>query len=527
MKLPLIITTTAAMVPLQAQASIQSPNLLPTPPMGFNNWARFMCELNETLFIDTADAMASNGLLAAGYNWMNLDDCWMTHQRAPNGSLMWNTTKFPHGLPWLGEYVKAKGFRFGIYEDAGNLTCGGYPGSLGYEELDARTFADWGVEYLKLDGCNVVPDNGRTSQQQYRHLYGLWHRILSGMSHPLVFSESAPAYFANAKSLSDWYRVMDWVPQYGELARHSNDILVYAGEGSAWDSIMVNYHFNTLVARYQRPGYYNDPDFLIPDHPGLTMDEKKSQFALWASFSAPLIISAYIPGLYKEDIKFLTNRDLIEVDQDPLAQQATLASRDGVVDVLTRSLVDGSRLVTVLNTGNSSVQRDISLRWLGLDPEQRYRARNLWDGTDEDIQRGIAVTLNPHATDVYKITVLDGRVEAIPTGIVFNTASGNCLTEYEDTVQFKPCTGGERQIWQVRGPEISPLSGSLECLATNGTHAFLAPCANNRAQMWSYQVSGNLKSELNGHCLTEGNGIASCGSELDSQVFGLPSGVKQ
>nr|Q0CPK2.2 RecName: Full=Probable alpha-galactosidase A; AltName: Full=Melibiase A; Flags: Precursor [Aspergillus terreus NIH2624] len=522
----LFAAITMAHALLQTQASLQNPNLLPTPPMGFNNWARFMCDLNETLFVETADAMAANGLLAAGYNWLNLDDCWMTHQRAPNNSLMWNTTKFPRGLPWLGSYVKAKGFRFGIYEDAGNLTCGGYPGSLGHEELDARTFADWGVEYLKLDGCNVFPEGGRTSEQQYEHLYGLWHRILSGMPHPLVFSESAPAYFANEKNLSDWYTVMDWVPRYGELARHSTDILVYAGEGSAWDSIMVNYRYNTLVARYQRPGYYNDPDFLIPDHPGLTMDEKKSHFGLWASFAAPLIISAYIPGLSEEDIGYLTNRDLIAVDQDPLAQQATLASRDDEVDVLTRSLADGSRLVSVLNRGNSSVQRVIPLQWLGLNPGQRYQARNLWDGTEKRIRKDLTVTVRSHATEIYKFTGSNGRVDAVSTGIVFNTASGNCLTGDAAGVGFAPCTGGEKQIWQVRGSELRPLSLLGECLTADGTRLSLRPCAGDEAQMWSYHISGNLKSGHEGGCLTEGHGVASCGWELNSQVFGLPSGVR-
>ncbi|KNG86756.1 putative alpha-galactosidase [Aspergillus nomiae NRRL 13137] len=137
-----VATAWASTIPAQVVASIENPSLLPTPPMGFNNWARFMCDLNETLFVDTADAMASTGLLEAGYNRINLDDCWMNYDRADNGSLEWNITKFPRGLPWLGQYVKSKGFNFGIYEDSGNLTCGGYPGSEGYEEIDAETFAD-------------------------------------------------------------------------------------------------------------------------------------------------------------------------------------------------------------------------------------------------------------------------------------------------------------------------------------------------------------------------------------------------
>lgn len=218
-------------------ASIEDPAILPTPPMGFNNWARFECNLNESLFVETADAMVSKGLLAAGYNRINIDDCWLQHTRAPNGSLQWNTTLFPQGLIWLGEYVKSKGFFFGIYEDAGNATCGGYPGSRGHEALDAQTFVSWGIDYLKLDGCNVLPDDEST----YQELYGHWHDVLTNLTHPLIFSESAPAYFSATDNNTDWYTVMDWVPLYGELARHSTDIAVYGlyEPSHYWASVMV------------------------------------------------------------------------------------------------------------------------------------------------------------------------------------------------------------------------------------------------------------------------------------------------
>lgn len=117
-----------------------SKSVLPTPPMGFNNWARFECALNESVFTSTADTMVSTGLLAAGYNRLNIDDCWPLHSRSSNGSLQWDPSLFPHGLPWLGKYLKDRGFKFGIYSDAGNETCGGYLGSLGYEKQDAETF---------------------------------------------------------------------------------------------------------------------------------------------------------------------------------------------------------------------------------------------------------------------------------------------------------------------------------------------------------------------------------------------------
>lgn len=143
-------------------SSTKDPKLLPAPPMGCKNWARFECNLNETLFTDTAQATVSRGLLDAGYNRLNLADCWMTHDRAADGSLQWNCTKFPHGIPWLAQDAKNHGFLLGIYEDAGNATCGGFPGSYGHEQQDAETFASWGIDYLKLDGCNVYAEDGRS-----------------------------------------------------------------------------------------------------------------------------------------------------------------------------------------------------------------------------------------------------------------------------------------------------------------------------------------------------------------------------
>ncbi|KAE8312064.1 hypothetical protein BDV41DRAFT_540257 [Aspergillus transmontanensis] len=346
------------------------------------------------------------------------------------------------------------------------------------------------------------------------------------MQQPLIFSESAPAYFSMTDNLTDWYTVMDWVPEYGELARHSDDILVYSGEGSAWDSIMTNYKFNTLVARYQRPGYYNDPDFLIADHPGLSLDEKRSQFALWASFSAPLIISAHIPDLSSEDLEYLTNQALIEVDQDPLAQQATLASRDSSLDVLTRSLANGSRLVTILNHGSDSIETDISLDILGLSTDCTYKAQDLWDGSTRTIKDAIHIKLNTHATAVYKIDTDEKCSEVIPTGLIFNTASGKCLTGTSSSVGSESCNGSKSQIWQIDASGvIRTLSEQSKCLTTDGKAISLEECSENDGQKWSYAITGNLKNADTGYCLTNGGGVSACGFETNSQVFGLPAGV--
>ncbi|CAG8010637.1 unnamed protein product [Penicillium olsonii] len=521
----------ALMLPLlPVQASLGNTGLLPTPPMGFNNWARFQCDLNESLFTETAQSMLSRGLRDAGYNRLNLDDCWMHHDRAADGSLQWNTTKFPQGIPWLASYATKYGFHLGIYEDAGNQTCGGFPGSYGYERLDVETFASWGIDYIKVDGCNVWAEDDRSLRDEYRARYGKWNEVLSELPRPLIFSESAPAYFAD--NASDWAAVMDWVPRNGELARHSTDVLVYVGEGSAWDSIMNNYDYNTLLVRYQRPGYFNDPDFLIPDHPGLTQTEKESHFRLWASFSAPLIISACIPDLSDEDIAYLSNEALIAVDQDPLAQQAALVSRDGTFDVLSRSLANGDRLLTVLNRGPVAASTTIPLERLGLSQVGcEYLARDLITGEDVTLQNAIEIRLDSHATSVHRFELPEGCSVVTPTGMVFHTPSGLCLTASGTTVAFEPCGGSDSQIWNVLTETsgkltISALSDKSLCLCAHESRVLLAGCRSVGTN-WEHSITGHLRN-TDGGCLTKVSGkvtIGDCVVDNAAQILGLPSGV--
>lgn len=525
---PLVVAATMVGMSPLALASIQSPNILPRPPMGFNNWARFECNLNQSVFTETADAMVSTGLRDAGYDRLYLDDCWMKQERAANGSLEWDTDKFPDGLFWLGRYFKERGFKFGIYQDSGNATCGGYPGSHGFEQIDAEDFARWGVDYLKVDGCYVEPEEGRTLAEEYIHRYRLWHKVLTSMDKPLIFSESAPAYFSGDDSLTDWYKVMDEMPVNGELARHSNDVINYNAEGNAWDSIMVNYNFHILVSRFQKLGFYNDPDFLIPDNKGLSDDEKRSQFALWASFSAPLILSSWIPELTKDEIAFLTNKDLLAVDQDPLVEQAALVSRDDTFDVFTKNLANGDRLLTVLNRGDSAATADIPVERIGLSKRCSYKAKDLWDGSSVGIKDSVSVKLNTHATAVYRISLPKKCSSVTPTGMVFNTASMKCMTASEESIEFAKCEAKDSQVWVFSNDgAVSPLSDSSMCLAADGEDVSLVSCKRNSdAQKWSYNYMGNLKNVKSGQCVTEGLGAAKCGHDLESQVLGMPSGVE-
>ena len=230
------------------------------------------------------------------------------------------------------------------------------------------------------------------------------------MPEPLIFSESAPAYFAGEPKLKNWYTVMDWVPSYGQLARHSYDIVVYPGPNT-WESIMTNYGQEVRLARYQKIGYYNDPDFIIPDWPDLNIHEKMSHFALWASFSAPLIISAYIPELTDEEISYLTNSEVISVDQDALGFQATLVSQDGTWDVLTKSLSNGDRLLTVLNLGNNTDSYTVPIERLGVAPNRRsvYDVKDLWTGSVTQASSSIKAKDVPEPRHCHLPRLQEGR----------------------------------------------------------------------------------------------------------------------
>ncbi|KAF2276631.1 uncharacterized protein EI97DRAFT_490013 [Westerdykella ornata] len=545
-----VLTTFAALL----TPSLSSLTVSPRPPMGFNNWARFMCNLNESLFVETANAMLKNGLHAAGYTAINLDDCWPLQSRSHSGELQWNSTLFPHGLPWLGDYLHARNFTFGIYTNAGKMTCGWYPSSQDNEETDAKTFARWGVDYVKVDGCHIELQNGRNYYQEFEYRYKLWHAVLSKLDRPMVFSQSAPAYFSpNFPSLdhpekpqndnyTDWYKTMQYIYRTGELARHSDDIKVWSTNpdnsfmpGGHWESILNNYDKQIRLSRFQQAagcGFYNDPDFLIADFPDLTPEEKKSHFSLWSAFSAPLIISAWIPGMSDEEVAYLKNEEVIAVDQDALCQQATVVSQDAVFEVLSKSLENGDRLLAVLNKGEVEKSTVVPLKRLGIEPEGTYKVKDLWSKRTRTVETSVEVRLKRHETGIYRISV-DKQTEVAPTGQIFNTFSMRCLTAHKRGARFEECKGGDEQVWLVRKKGIvRPLSATNQCLFLGGDDAVVVEKCDGRRtyHQWSYGVDGNLVSRYNGLCLEEGEGgeavLRKCGVALNSQVLALPGGVE-
>ncbi|PHH61948.1 hypothetical protein CDD81_7697 [Ophiocordyceps australis] len=505
--------------------------VLPRPPMGFNNWARFQTDINQAIFLEAAQRMRTSGLLAAGYNRVNLDDAWSQPRRALNGSMAWDLSKFPRGLTWLAAELRRLGFEPGIYTDAGSASCGGYPGALDNEARDLDDFRRWGYNFVKVDGCNM-PD---VSEATYRQVYGRWLELVA--ARPVVFSNSAPAYFSGAANLTDWYAVMGWAARAGHLARHSADIQVYP-DGDAWASMMYNYGMHVRLARFQRPGFFNDPDFLNVDHPGYTLEERKTHFALWCAFSAPLIISADMKRLLTSEVAYLSNRNLIAVNQDGLAQQATLVSRDDTWDVLTKSLDNGDRLLVVFNKGTAPSSLHITWTRMGLDSKalsqlSAIQVKNLWTGqvTQPVFWDGIQVSEVPgHGTAVLRITTTRGSTT--PTGIIFNTASLLCLADSEPgQVRLVACSGTDAQTWRVEASgRVTSLMRRGKCLQSGPRGRVVSSVEACKGTGWQYSLSGNLVERATGLCLTQDANRAAvaapCGNLLNEQVYGLPVGVR-
>lgn len=517
-----------------------------TPPMGWNDWAHYQCGIDERTVTANADALVSTGLAAKGYTTVTVDDCWMSTARDASGSLTADPAKFPHGMAWLGSYLHTRGLGFGIYEDAGSSTCGGYPGSgtgangePDHFAQDAATFAAWGVDYLKLDGCNLRVAAGQTQEQAYRQAYDAQSAALRSAGRDIVFSESAPAYFQSGEwGDRNWYDVLSWVGQDGQLWREGYDIATYDAAhpaASRWSSVLGNYGYNRWIGSFASPGNWNDPDFLIAGDGGLTDDEARSQVALWSMTAAPLILSSDVSQLTPAGLGALGDTDLIAVDQDPLGRQAGVVSSTSAADVLARPLADGDRAVAVLNRSNSAQTLTVPLATIGL-PGCTATAKDLWTGRTSAVSTTLSQTVPAHGTAVWRLTPGTGCAPAVPTGQV----TGNGAKCMDDTasgtadgtpVILYDCTGNANQRWtRTADGTVRTLGKCLTATGTSaGSRAVLATCTGSALQQWTPAPDGTLTDsglclDVTGGATASGTALElwTCGSHQANQYWSLP-----
>ncbi|MGW1373640.1 glycoside hydrolase family 27 protein [Streptomyces sp. NPDC002446] len=381
------------------------PNLAPTPPMGWNNWSYYMCGVSEQVVLDNARALVGSGLAKRGYDTVTVDDCWMARQRGAKGELVPDAAKFPHGMAHLGQQLHQMGLKFGIYADVGTLTCEKYPGSLGHFRQDAELFAQWKVDYVKADGCNVPTVAGRDKEQTYRDLYGQMSGALRASGRPMTFSVSAPAYFQFGKQ-SVWHQVIGWSAELGNLWRSGRDVALQQSTPDAkWSSIVYNFRYNANLADLQRPGRWNDPDFLLAGDSGLTQQEMQSQMSLWAVMAAPLISSTDLGKLSPAARTVLGNEEVIAVDQDPLGVQGRIVQQDAGSAVLSKPLKNGDHAIALFNSGATPRTLSVTAGAAGLPEASSYQLHDLVSGRRAHSDRDIVARQVPaHGTVLYRVT---------------------------------------------------------------------------------------------------------------------------
>jgi len=357
-----------------------------TPPMGWLTWERFRCNtdcandpqhcIGERLVKAMGDMMALNGYLAAGYDTVIVDDCWLNHSRTSGGDLQPNHDNFPSGIKGLSDYLHKLGLKFGLYEDYGNFTCGGYPGVLMNMERDANQFAAWGVDYVKLDGCHNDPskvDEG----------YPEFGAYLNKTGRPMVYSCSWPALQLGKH------------PNYSSIAKHCNLWRNYHDIFDDWPSVLsiIDYYGEDKdgFSSYAGPGSWNDPDMLIVGNFGLSLDQARAQMGMWCMLAAPLIMSADLRLIRPEFRDILLNTELIKLDQDPMGVQAKRILVQKYIHVYRRPVLPTYKNGIILETSyavawlsrwteGTPLKVSSNLTSMGLTNPSGYEATDLFSG---------------------------------------------------------------------------------------------------------------------------------------------------
>jgi alpha-galactosidase len=353
-----------ARLPLPALHKVPYNGLAKTPPMGWNSWNQFKSRVEDKVVREIADAMVASGMRDAGYIYVNIDDTWEGERDAQGN--MTSNKKFPD-MKALADYIHSKGLKLGIYSSPGPNTCAGYEGSYGHEEQDAKTFAAWGIDYLKYDWCGA------------RNLY-------TDEEMPAVYQKMGDALLATKRpivySLCQYGRldVWKWGPDVGgNLWRTTGDI------SDRWDSMTrIGFGQNEL-APFAKPGYWNDPDMLEVGNGGMSDIEYKTHMSLWAILAAPLLAGNDLRAMTAATKEILLNREVIAVNQDKDGKQGKRVWQSGDQEIWVRELSSGAWAVGVFNRGTAAA--DITVKWADLGVTKKVKqVRDLWEKKDVKVE---------------------------------------------------------------------------------------------------------------------------------------------
>jgi len=355
--------------------------------MGWNSWNHFACDVSSRLVRETTDAMVASGMKDAGYRYVVIDDCWQV-ARGADGRIVADPERFPEGMQALADYVHERGLLFGLYTDAGRQTCQGRPGSYGYEAVDARTYAEWGVDYVKVDWCH-------SEGLDARERYALFREAFRDSGRDMVLS------------ICEWGNNEPWLwgPETGNLWRTTGDIF------DRWESVLTILDRTAQYWASAGPGHWNDPDMLEVGNGGMSDDEYRAHFSLWAVLAAPLMAGNDLRGLLADDEAarstrgILTNREVIAVNQDSLGVQGRLVQNyPPELQVWAKLLSDGSRAAVLLNRASvpSTITADFGR--LGIRGDSA-RVRDLWVHEDKGtFGERYEAAVPPHGAVMIRVT---------------------------------------------------------------------------------------------------------------------------
>lgn len=375
------------------------------PPMGWNTWNTFAEKIDEKLIMESADAMVENGLLEAGYEYLVIDDCWSEHHRDEKNRLIASKEKFPHGMKYIADYIHSKGLLFGIYSCAGNMTCAGFPGSFEYEYIDAKTFAEYGVDFLKYDYCyKPIETPGHL-------LYKRMGNALANCGRDILFNACSWGY----DDTENWIKTTN-----SNMWRSTGDI------SDCWASI---HNIHTQQLRFQAfnsINCFNDMDMLVVGmngngHVGLTgcsFEEYKTHFSLWAILNSPLIIGCDIRNMSDDTKKILLNKSVIAINQDKSCRQPFLIGAHPWPDdnedyVWVKMLENGDLAIGIFNMGETDTNIKFSLFDLGLGrvTGKTLLLTELWTNETELIKNEVVMkNVKAHNCKIYRGKIVDNNV---------------------------------------------------------------------------------------------------------------------
>jgi alpha-galactosidase len=347
-------------VALPALHTVSDGGLARTPPMGWNSWNHFHATIDDAAVRGIADAIVSSGMKNAGYVYINIDDTW-EGTRYANGNIQSNS-KFPD-MKALSDYVHSKGLKLGIYSSPGPKTCAGYEGSYGHEAQDAKTWASWGIDYVKYDWCSA---SAVFKPEDMHPVYQIMGDALRATGRPIVFSLCQ----YGQQSVQNWGAQVG-----GNLWRTTGDI------SDTWQSMShLGFDLQTALTDSAGPGHWNDPDMLEIGNGGMTNTEYQTHMSLWSLLAAPLLSGNDPRTMSQTTHDTLTNIEVIAIDQDKGGHQGSRVTKDGDKEVWTRHLANGDLAVGLFNRGDSAAT--IAAAWSDLKLSGNHKVRDLWQRKD-------------------------------------------------------------------------------------------------------------------------------------------------